>query len=230
MHKTLAVVGAGPGLGMAIARRFGRAGFRAGLVARDGERLGRAVAELAGRGVTAGAFPADVADVPALRIALDALQDELGPVDVLAFTPGPGGAAITPAPEVTPAAAADQFALHVLGAVTAVQHVLPGMLARGSGTLLLTTGASSVVPVPPLGDVGIAMAGLRNWALGLHATLAPRGVHVAAVTIATLIRAGDDEGDPDAIAARYLDLHERRDRAEEVVGDLDAVRRLVGAA
>lgn len=53
-------------------------------------------------------------------------------------------------------------------------------------------------------------------------------MHLAAVTIATLIRAGD--GDPDAIAARYVDLHERRDRAEEVVGDLDAVRRLVGAA
>jgi hypothetical protein len=73
------------------------------------------------------------------------------------------------------------------------------------------------------------MAGLRNWALGLHAALAPRGVYVATVTIATGIRAGGGEGDPDVIAARYLDLHERRDRAEEVIGDLDTVRRLVNA-
>jgi NAD(P)-dependent dehydrogenase (short-subunit alcohol dehydrogenase family) len=223
---TLAVVGAGPGLGVAIARRFGEHGFQTGLVARDGERLGREVAALP----AAGAYPADVTDGAALRTALDRLQAELGPIDVLAFTPGPGGAAITPAADVTPDTAAAQFALHVRGAVTAVRHVLPGMLAHGTGTVLLTTGASSVVPIPALGDVGIAMAGLRNWALGLHAALAPRGVFVATVTIATAIQAGGGEGDPDAIAARYLDLHERRDRAEEVIGDLDTVRRLVRAS
>lgn len=94
---------------------------------------------------------------------------------MLAFTPGPGGAGITPAADVTARTVAGRFALHVLGAVTAVRHVLPGMLARGTGTVLLTTGASSVVPIPALGDLGIAMAGLRNWALGLHAALAPSG-------------------------------------------------------
>jgi NAD(P)-dependent dehydrogenase (short-subunit alcohol dehydrogenase family) len=222
MGGTLAVVGAGPGLGTAIARRFGEHGFRTGLVARDGERLARAVAALP----AAGAYPADITDGAGLRAALDRVQVELGPIDVLAFTPGPGGAPITQAADVTPDAVAAQFALHVLGAVTAVQHVLPGMLTRGTGTVLLTTGASSVVPMPVLGDVGIAMAGLRNWALGLHAALRPRGVHVAAVTIATGIQAGG-AGDPDAIAARYLALHERRDRAEDVIGDLDAVRLLV---
>jgi NAD(P)-dependent dehydrogenase (short-subunit alcohol dehydrogenase family) len=224
------VVGAGPGLGAAIVRRFGRQGFRAGLIARDPNRLGRVAAALQAAGLPARAYPADITDAARLRAALDGIQAELGPVDVLAFTPGPGGAAITQAAEVTPDAASAQFALHVLGAVTAVQHVLPGMLARGAGTVLLTTGASSVVPLPPLGDVGIAMAGLRNWALGLHPALAPRGVHVATVTIATAIRTGSGEGDPDTIAARYLDLHERRDRAEEVIGDIDAVRRFAGAA
>jgi NAD(P)-dependent dehydrogenase (short-subunit alcohol dehydrogenase family) len=158
------------------------------------------------------------------------MRSDLGPVDVLAFTPGPGGAVIASACDVTVDAAVAQFELHVLGAVSAVQHVLPAMLARGTGTVLLTTGASSVVPVPALGNVGIAMAALRNWALALHYELAPRGVHVATVTIATGIRAGDGANDPDAIAARYVDLSERRDRAEEVVGDLEAVRRLVTAA
>jgi NADP-dependent 3-hydroxy acid dehydrogenase YdfG len=223
MGGTLAVVGAGPGLGMAIARRFAGTGFRTGLVARDGDRLARAAASLP----AAGAYPADITDGAGLRAALDRMQAELGPIDVLAFTPGPDGAAITSAEDVSPGTVAAQFALHVLGAVTAVQHVLPGMLARATGTVLLTTGASAVVPMPVLGDVGIAMAGLRNWALGLHAALGSRGVHVATVTIATGIRADGGEGDPDAIAARYLDLHERRDRAEEVIGDLDAVRRLV---
>jgi len=50
-------------------------------------------------------------------------------------------------------------ALHLVGAVVAVQQVLPDMRARGDGTLLLTTGVSSTVPAPFLADVGMAMSG-----------------------------------------------------------------------
>ncbi len=59
--------------------------------------------------------------------------------------------------------------------------------------------------------------------------LAPTGVFAGTVTIASGVIPGDPVADPDAIGARYLDLHERRDRAEEVVGDLDAFRALVAA-
>ncbi len=220
----MVVVGAGPGLGLALARRFGAEGHPVGLIARDGARLESDAATLRAAGIRATACPADVRDEAGLRAALDTA----GPVGVLIWAIGPGSAPITPAGEVTSERAFAQVALHVGGAVTAVGHVLPGMLARGAGTVLITTGASSVVPVPVLGDVGIAMAGLRNWALGLRAAVAGRGVHVATVTIATLLAAGHPVGDPDAVASRFLALARAPERAEEVVGDLDEVRRLVG--
>ncbi|UNO41541.1 hypothetical protein [Streptomyces sp. MST-110588] len=114
--------------------------------------------------------------------------------------------------------------------MTAVTHVLPDMRARGTGTLLLATGVSSMVPAPFLADVGIAMAGLRNWAHALHTELRPEGIHVGTVTIAAAITPDGGESDPDAIGDRCYGMYERRDRAEEVIGDPSAFRALVEKA
>ncbi|MEU0742964.1 SDR family NAD(P)-dependent oxidoreductase [Streptomyces sp. NPDC006134] len=224
--KTLVVVGAGPGLGMGVARAFGRHGFRVGLVARNKDTLDALVGELTGLGVTAAAFPADIRDRDALAAALAGAGETLGPIDVLEYSPSPTGP-ITHAAQTTVASAAAQFDLHVLGAVAAVGQVLPQMRARGAGTLLLTTGVSSTVAAPFLANVGLAMAGLRNWAHALHAELRPQGIHAATVTIASAITPGDEVTDPDVIGARYYGLYRRPDRVEEVVGDPEAFRALV---
>ncbi|MES9511960.1 hypothetical protein ABWJ92_37175 [Streptomyces sp. NPDC000609] len=103
--------------------------------------------------------------------------------------------------------------------MAAVQYVLPDMRARGNGTLLLTTGVSSMTPAPFLTNVGMAMSGLRNWAHALHTELGPEGIYVGTVTIASGIVPGEGETDPDAIGARYYSMYEQRDRAEEIIGD-----------
>ncbi|MGW5617168.1 SDR family NAD(P)-dependent oxidoreductase [Streptomyces sp. NPDC003877] len=224
--RTLVIVGAGPGLGRGVARAFGRHGFQVGLIARSKDTLDALVGELAEFGVTAAAFPADIRDRDALTGALGSAAAELGPVDVLEYSPSPTGA-ITAAAQTTAASAIAQFELHVLGAVTAVGHVLPQMRARGVGTLLLTTGVSSTIAAPFLANVGLAMAGLRNWAHALHAELGPEGIHAATVTIASGVIPGDEVADPDAIGARYYSLYQQRDRVEEVIGDLEAFRALV---
>ncbi|MFJ4830794.1 SDR family NAD(P)-dependent oxidoreductase [Streptomyces sp. NPDC088747] len=226
MVKTLIVVGAGPGLGMGVARAFGLQGFRVGLIARTEGTLDILVRELDELGIMAASLPADIRDRAALVRALTRARDLLGPIDVLEYGPSPTGP-ITHAARTTADSATAQFELHVLGAVTAVGQVLPEMLARGAGTLLLTTGVSSAVPAPFLANVGMAMAGLRNWAHTLHAELGPRGIYVGTVTIASGVVPGGGEADPDAIGARYYDMYQRRDRVEEVVGDLDAFRSLV---
>lgn len=175
-----------------------RGGFaRVGLIARNAGTLDGLVGELTGLGVTAAAFPADIRDRAALTDALAQAGRALGPVDVLEFSPSPTGA-ITGAVRTTVASATEQFELHVLGAVTAVAAVLPDMRARGAGTLLLTTGVSATVPAPFLANVGLAMAGLRNWARALHAELRPEGIHVATVTIASGVIPGDPVADPRA--------------------------------
>ncbi|MFI8994717.1 SDR family NAD(P)-dependent oxidoreductase [Streptomyces sp. NPDC053542] len=219
MAKTLVVVGAGPGRGMGVARAFGRHGYRVGLVARTKDRLDSQVAELAGLDIPAAAFPADIRDRDALAAALAQATEALGPVDVLDYAPGPSGP-VTHATQTTAAAATAQFDLYVLGAITAVGQVLPDMLNRASGTLLLTTGPAATVPAPALANAGLAMAALRNYAQTLHAELAPHGIHAATVTVTSPPASA---AAADTIGAAYYALHEDRGPAEAFIGPTGAL-------
>ena len=84
------------------------------------------------------------------------------------------------------------------GAITATRTVMPAMLAAGTGTLLYTTGASSVTPAPVFVSAGMAGAALRKWALTLNGALAGRGVYAGHVAIGTWIvgTPGAPEGAP----------------------------------
>jgi NAD(P)-dependent dehydrogenase (short-subunit alcohol dehydrogenase family) len=209
--KTLAIVGAGPGLGLSIAKRFGAEGFNVALLARNPEKLDGLVGELGGLGVTARAYVADVTDRPGLAAALAQVEADFGSIDVLEYSPVPGSAPMSAA-DVTPENVLPVFEHQVLGAVAAVGAVLPGMRERGNGVLLFTTGASSVIPVPMMGNVGIAGSGLRNYAHTLHQALAPEGIYVAHVALDLFIQPGAGEADPDALAEHFYELYERRDR------------------
>jgi hypothetical protein len=97
------------------------------------------------------------------------------------------------------------------------------MLAAGTGTLLYTTGGSSVTPAPVFVSAGLAGAALRKWALTLNGALAGRGVYVGHVAIGTWIAGtpGAPEGtplkEPDDIARLYWDLHTFREPAEHLI-------------
>jgi hypothetical protein len=68
-----------------------------------------------------------------------------------------------------------------------VQAVLPDMLKRGQGTILVSTGASSGPVIhPPFGNIAAGSAALRNWILNLHAAVAPQGIYAAHIAIAVL--------------------------------------------
>ena len=213
----IAIVGAGPGLAQSIARRFGREGFTVALISRSPANLDTLTTELQRTGIEAAGFAADVRDRPSLTAALSAAADRLGPVDVLEYSPAArGGLAMTDVLHVTAENVQAQVEFYVYGAITAVRAVLDGMLARGRGTLLFTTGASSAVTMPPMGNVGIAGAGLRNYALALHAALAGRGVYAAHVPLAVYIGSGGPETQPDTIAELYWDLYQTRDQPERL--------------
>ena len=227
MSGTLAIVGAGPGLAMGIARVFGARGFRVGLIARSQAGLRARLGELSANGIEAAAAVADVRVPDQLRAGLDELVDRLGPVDVLEYGPDPRSAGVSDAMSTTAESATAQFELIVRGALVAAQHVLPHMVAQGHGALLMTTGVSSTIGMPMLGNVGIAMAGLRNWVHAVAPELGARGVYVGTVTIATTVGVAAGQADPDAVGRLYYDMYTRRDRTESVVGDVEQVRALV---
>jgi NADP-dependent 3-hydroxy acid dehydrogenase YdfG len=213
------VVGAGPGLGYSVAERFGREGFDVALISRSKENLDTLVARLVRRGIRAAGFPADVVDEESLRAAIDAAGTEFGTVDVLEYSPAPESDSVVDALAITPANAQLHVARSLLGAVTAVRAVLPGMLERDDGALLFTIGASAAVPLPAHAGVGLGMSALRNYAGVLHAALQGTGVYAGALMVATRIQK-NTPGDPDLIADEYWTMYRERSRSETVVGDL----------
>ncbi|MEO9189736.1 MAG: SDR family NAD(P)-dependent oxidoreductase, partial [Acetobacteraceae bacterium] len=82
MGITVVVTGASAGNGRAIARAFADAGCDVGLLARDADRLATAVSEIAARGQRGLAVPTDVSDPDAVERAAEAVERELGPIDV----------------------------------------------------------------------------------------------------------------------------------------------------
>ena len=211
----IAILGAGPGMGLAIARTFGGHGYRVALLSRDPANQKPLVTELSTRGIISAAFHADARDRGSVASGLAAVKQRFGSIDVLEFSPCDRTLPLPSATELSHEDVEVWIDFYVHGAVAAVNQVLPDMLARRSGTILFTTSASSVHPVPRFGAVGAAMAWLRNWAYALHAAVAPKGVQVGHVAIGAVF--GRQPGaTPDAIAPLYWELHMHRHEIEKV--------------
>jgi NAD(P)-dependent dehydrogenase (short-subunit alcohol dehydrogenase family) len=190
------VIGFGPGLGAAIARRFAAEGFAVTGLARAPARH----AALAGPGVSL--ETADAGDPSSLATAL------AGGAEVLVYNAYRASIAM-PGPSVlAPADLAADLAVNVTGALAAVQAVLPGMRAAGRGSLLLTGGGLALNPTNwlPAASLAVGKAGLRSLAMTLHAELAPEGIHAATVTIDGPVAPGTPF-DPDRIADSFWQLH-----------------------
>ncbi|MCM3506503.1 SDR family NAD(P)-dependent oxidoreductase [Curtobacterium sp. ODYSSEY 48 V2] len=225
---TIAIVGAGPGLGLAIARTFGKEGFSVALVSRTQAKLDQLAAQLESEGITAKGFTADVLDRPSLTAALQAVKEHFGSIDVLEYSPADTAGGVFETVDVrhtTPENVQPQVEYYLYGAMTATAAVLPEMLDAGSGTIIVTTGGGSINPVPMFGNVNIGGAALRNWAINLGSALAAdgTGVHLAHVAISPWIT-DDAPADssipslsPSEIAPRYWDAHTIRDVHEIAV-------------
>ncbi|MGW8385623.1 SDR family NAD(P)-dependent oxidoreductase [Streptomyces albidoflavus] len=208
---TFALVGAGPGLGLAAARRFGAAGHRVALLSRSADHLEPLVAELSRDGTEARAYPADVLAPDTLTAALGRAAEELGPVEILQYSPVPRADFMKPVLETTAADLDDPLAFSVKAPVTCVQAVLPGMRALGRGTLLFVNGGSAVRPAPRVAGTSIAFAAESAYARMLHDALAGENIHAAQLIIPGAIRPDAEHSSPDALADRLYALHTGRD-------------------
>ncbi|MFD4598173.1 SDR family NAD(P)-dependent oxidoreductase [Streptomyces sp. NPDC058464] len=220
---SIAIVGAGPQLGLAIARTFGSQGYDVALISRNRAKLDDLVGTLTAEGITAAAFPADVLDRDALTQALKDAAARFGRIDVLEYSPlGTFGSVVLTTPaESDPSDVQHEIEFQLYGAIAATKAVLPAMREAGAGTLLFTTGAGSLDPVPVVGNVNAAAAALRNWAVNLHEELDGTGIqaaHIALdVSIAVALIPGSPVIQPEDISPVYWDLHTtKRDRAELV--------------
>jgi short-subunit dehydrogenase len=216
------VVGAGPGLGAAVARRFGREGFAVTLVARHPGRLAALADELRADGVRVDTATGDVADPHGFRTVLEQVASRTTP-DVVVYNAASVGTDGILTSDVDHLLAT--YAVDVLGAVTAAQVFTPAMRRAGRGTLLATGGHPALAPEPRYATLSLGKAGLRAAVSLLHDELTPAGVHVAGVTIAGPIIPGTAL-DPARIAETYWALHTQpaeQWRAETVVDGRSAL-------
>jgi NADP-dependent 3-hydroxy acid dehydrogenase YdfG len=240
--KTIAVVGVGPGVGLAVAERFGREGFRVALLSRQAAALDGYAKVLKARGIDAAAFPADVLDRPGLAKALEAAARHFGTIDVLEYGVTPTADTLRTPRAITVENEKFHLDMAVLGAVAAVEAVLPGMLQRKDGGLLFTTAASAQHPVAFSASFGVAAGAALNYARVLFRDLAADGIYAGIVAIAGLVTpfgrdpAAQSSGSglsvvtAEAVAQRHWDLYTKRDTAEAVVGDVERVKRMAAGA
>jgi NADP-dependent 3-hydroxy acid dehydrogenase YdfG len=206
---SIVIVGAGPNLGAAIARRFGHEGMPVGLVSRGAGKLEALARDLTSVGITADFAAADIRDAAALSSAIASLADRLGPVEVLEYSPLPAPEFMKPILETSVDDVRAPLEFSVLGAVAAVTTVIGPMLERGSGSILFTTGGAAINPNPLRAGVGISFAGEVAYARMLHDELRDRGVHVAHTAIGGRIGPGEDH-EPDDVADVLWRHHSER--------------------
>jgi len=204
------IIGAGPGIGTSVARRFAAARMPVGLIARSAATIGTARAALAATGVTVAGATADAGQDDQLTAALDTLTGQLGVPEALICNAGlirrdrPG--------ELSRAQYVTAYAINVLGALTAAVHLAPAMAAAGGGSILITGGMPE--PDPASTSLSLGKAGVRALTKLLAREYGPSGIHVATVTVGGTVTPGG-RFDPDRIAGQYWRLHTQRPEAWE---------------
>ncbi|MBX7552867.1 SDR family NAD(P)-dependent oxidoreductase [Streptomyces sp. NPDC004232] len=220
--SSIAIVGAGTGLGAAVARRFGREGFAVALFARRRDHLDRLVEDLAASGVRAAGFTADVRRPQELAAALERAAGELGTVEVLQYSPVPHRDFMRPVLETGHRELVGPIEFSVYGVVAAVQQVLPGMRRLRRGTILLVNGGTAAVPHPERAGTSIAFAAESAYGHLLHDRLAGEGIHVAQLVVPGAITPGHARKDPDVLAEVLWGLHRERHGFRHFADDLDS--------
>ena len=202
-NRHLLLIGAGPGLGIAVARRFAAGGYRVTLVARSVDRLSELADSLADTGARIDSIAADAGDPEALRARMAELYNEPGAPGLIVYN------AVMGAPDTLLTSSVEHlqtaYAVDVISAIVVTQVAAPAMRAARSGTIIMTGGGFADHPIPVLATVSLGKAALRSAATMLGADLEPDGIRVATLTIAGQIVAGT-AFDPENIATRYWDV------------------------
>ena len=186
MSKSIAVFGAGPGLGQAVAHRYAAEGWDVVLVARRAEPLERLAADLGGGAGSVHVISADLSDTACVPAVAGQVHARVGHLDALYYGPTPDGDFV-PAAGLTANCARDYLPLTFYTLVDLVAQFLPAMLERGDGAVLTAQGASTLRGLPAMSGPGPAQAAQRNYLQSLHAEVAGRGIYVGMLYIGAII-------------------------------------------
>ncbi len=214
------VVGAGPGIGTAMAVRYAAAGFRTIGLARSDASLTALRAAGAAHGVDLGVATADAGDAGVLTAALEAIAAEHGPVRAALYNAADLSRGRMR--DVSAEQLAASLAVNVVGAQAMIQALRGPMAEAGGGTILVTGGGLALAPSPVFGPLSIGKAALRALTLVAARDLDREGIHLATLTIQGFV-ADDGAITPAQAADALWELHEQtRDAGWDVERTLSA--------
>lgn len=185
---TIAVFGAGKALGLSTAQVFGAKGYAVELVGRNWTTVEPLAETLRSQGVDAKASLADLTSADQTVDALGGIIERRGATpDVVLYSPGDVSRLPVSAQDLTSAVLSTWLPLNLFSPLDLIHAALPGMLRRGSGTIVVAQGSGVRLPMPALASSTVPQAALLNYLVALDTQVRPEGVHVASLQIGQLI-------------------------------------------
>ncbi|MGG3562412.1 SDR family NAD(P)-dependent oxidoreductase [Neobacillus rhizosphaerae] len=209
-ENVLLILGAGPGISLSTAKKFGKKGFKIALVSRRIDALQKYEEELQSEGIVAKGFPGDVSSEESLKAAIESVIKEYGKIDVLLYNAAAG----RPGKPTTLSMddLIKDFKISVAGALTSVKEVTAYM---ENGTILLTGGGLALYPYVDYASLAIGKAGIRSLAYSLHQELSAKGIYVGTLTIKGFVKEGTYYS-AENIAETFYNMYETKKEVEVI--------------
>ncbi len=214
LDKVVMITGASSGIGRALAIDLAARGAKVGLVARRADTLDEIAKEIQSKDGNALALPADVQDDKAISTAADRLREHFGPIDVLIANAGVG--TTTDAVELQPSGVAPVININVIGAANSALAVIPDMIARDHGHLVVISSLAAYRGLPKSAAYCASKAAVSAFFESLRLDLGPKGIDVTIIHpgfIKTPLTEGRD--------AKMPFLMELDEAVEKIVGAIE---------
>ena len=230
--KHVVVTGGGSGIGQALAHAFADEGANVTITDINQERIDQVVAELIERGAQAAGYRVDHSSEEETRLFASQVLGEGAPVDVVCANAGVA--------EASPLAVADMadwrwvMDINVMGVAYTLRYLVPSMIERGSGSVLITASGAGLVPGPGMAAYHASKAAACSLGESLSIELAPHGIDVSvlcpgiiktAIAKDSRMHFGDEEADQ-LVANHGVERYERSDAVEPSVVAEDALKGL----
>lgn len=184
MSSTCVIVGAGEGLGTALARKFSSEGMDIALISRTeaGSAAAMASAQAARPSAKVQFYSADATEPDTIEKAISLAASDFGNIDVLIYNVRDAFTIIEPL-EMSYEALEKTFKLEVVGAFAATKAVLPAMRKRGQGSIFFSSSTAAFRGSGKLPLYAIGKFGLRALSQGLTRAYSKDGVHIVHVRL-----------------------------------------------
>jgi short-subunit dehydrogenase len=177
--RTVLITGGSRGLGLVLAREFGRRGARVAICARNREQLSSAAEDLRSHGVEVYSFACDVSKKDEVQAGIEALRQHWGRIDVLVNNAGT--IAVGPIDSQTAEDYRESLDIHFWGPLYTTMAVLPEMRRRREGRIVNISSIGGRISVPHLVPYSVGKFALAALSEGLHAEVLRDGVYVTTV-------------------------------------------------